>query len=161
MTVKNVLINHDFDAPRETVFEAWATESHLVSWFAPRGCEVSFRKFDFRVGGEYHSCIHTPDGKECWCKGKYRQIREPELIEFTMVVSDNSMRTVEPVAAGMDPAWPLETVVTVSFADHQGGTRLTLRQTVDEVLAKRTGAYPSWISMFDRMAEHIAAAKSV
>jgi hypothetical protein len=56
----------------------------------------------------------------------------------------------------MDPDWPAETVLTVTFAELAGKTRLTLQQTVLESLAKRTGAHPSWIQMLDRLAEDLA-----
>jgi len=152
-----VVITRDFAAPRELVFEAWADREQLLGWFAPRGCQISFRQFDFRVGGQFHSCIKTPDGSECWCKGEYRRIVKPDLIEFTMVVSNAAMESLEPIDAGMDPAWPKETVVTVTLDEHGKGTRLTLRQTVDEALAKRTGAHPSWLDMLDQLAERLAA----
>jgi hypothetical protein len=46
-------------------------------------------------------------------------------------------------------------VVTVTFEDAGGKTRLTLHQTVSEVVAKRTGAHPSWLAMLDRLAEQL------
>lgn len=58
----------------------------------------------------------------------------------------------------MDPDWPRETIVTVTFAEPEGRTRLILRQTVSESLAKRTGAHPSRIEMPDRLAEELAGA---
>ncbi|HEY0983904.1 SRPBCC domain-containing protein [Schlesneria sp. DSM 10557] len=155
LAVPQVLIVREFSAPRELVFEAWTSESQLCHWFAPSGCQIRYRKFDFREGGEYHSCILTPDGKECWCRGEYRKIQQPELIEFTMAVSNAAMQPVEPQDVGMDPQWPRETIVTVFLEEIPTGTRLTLRQTVDEALAKRTGAHPSWLSMFDRLAERL------
>ena len=51
----------------------------------------------------------------------------------------------------MDPDWPKETIVKVTLSEHQGRTRLTLHQTVSESLAKRTGAYPSWLDMLERL----------
>ena len=56
----------------------------------------------------------------------------------------------------MDPEWPRETVVTVTFAERDGRTTVTLHQTVSEALAKRTGAHPSWIQMMGRLAEDLA-----
>lgn len=157
MSRQDVLIVRDFDAPRSLVYEAWTTQEHLLHWFAPRGCQVRFPKFDFQVGGWFHSCIQTPDGSECWCKGQYRRIEEPQLIEFTMVISNAAMETLTARDAGMDPDWPQETLVTVTLEDHRGGTRLTLRQTVDEALAKQTGAHPSWLAMLDRLSERVAS----
>lgn len=156
MTNRQVLISRVFDAPREMVFAAWSDLKQLLCWYAPRGCSISFREFEFREGGRFHSCIRTPAGKECWCMGNYRKIIRPEFIEFTMCVSNEKMEAIESVKAGMDPEWPKETVVTVTLAEHKGGTRLTLRQTVDEALAIRTGAHPSWIDMLQRLAERLA-----
>jgi hypothetical protein len=52
--------------------------------------------------------------------------------------------------------WPRETIVTVTFVELGGKTKLTLHQTVLESIAKRTGAHPSWIEMLDRLAENLA-----
>lgn len=154
---REVFITRVFDAPRELVFKAWADREHLLRWFAPRVCTITFRTFSFRQGGTFHSCIRSPAGDECWCKGRYREIVEPERIVFTMAVADASGNLVEPVDVGMDPEWPRETILTVTFADLGGQTQLTLHQTVLESLAKRTGAYPSWLDMLDRLAESLTA----
>jgi hypothetical protein len=47
-------------------------------------------------------------------------------------------------------------VLTLTFEDLGAKTKLTLHQTVSEELAKRTGAYPSWLSMFDRLDRELA-----
>jgi len=146
-----VHITRVFDAPRELVFRAWTDPEQLVRWFAPQGCTFSFAKVDVRPGGSYHSCIRTPDGHDCWCKGAYREIVEPERIVYTMAIADEQGNSVGPTDVGMDPEWPRETILTVTFEDLGGKTRLTLHQTVPESLAKRTGAHPSWLQMLDRL----------
>jgi uncharacterized protein YndB with AHSA1/START domain len=151
-----IWITRDFSAPRELVFQAWTDPEHLLAWYAPQGCTIAFREFDFRVGGQYLSCICTPDGHECWCRGEYRQIIPHERIQFTMAVADAQGNLVEPTAVGMDPAWPRETILTVTLADVDGRTRLTLHQTVNKSLAERTGAYPSWLNMLDRLTAQLA-----
>lgn len=155
---EEVLITRVFDAPRDLVFNAWTDPEHLMRWYAPHGCTIDFRQLDPRPGGVFHSCIHTPTGHDCWCKGVYREVVAPERIVFTMAVADENGNPVEPVDAGMDPSWPRETVVTVTLADLGGRTKLTLHQTVSEALAKRTGAHPSWLQMLDRLAEDLAKA---
>lgn len=150
---REVLITRVFDAPPELVFRAWTEREALLRWYAPRGCTITFRAIDVREGGEFHSCIRTPDGHECWCKGIYREIVAPERIVYSMAVADAAGNQVEPTAVGMDADWPRETEVTVTFEPVGEKTRLTLRQTVSESLAKRTGAHPSWIDMLDRLAE--------
>jgi uncharacterized protein YndB with AHSA1/START domain len=152
---RQVFITRVFDAPRDLVFKAWTDPEHLVRWYAPRGCTIHFARIDLRQGGTFHSCIRTPDGHDCWCTGVYREIVAPERIVFTMVAADANGDPVEPAEVGMDPDWPRETTVTVTFAELGRKTELTLRQTVSEALAKRTGAHPSWIEMLDRLAEDL------
>jgi uncharacterized protein YndB with AHSA1/START domain len=151
-------ITRVFDAPRELVFRAWTDREHLLRWHAPRGCSLVIRELDFRPGGVFHYAIQIADGRECWCKGVYREIVEPERIVYTLARTDESGGDVDPRAVGMHPEWPAVTVVTLTFEDLGGKTRLTLDQTVSEALARQTGAHPSWLQMLDRLAEDLAAA---
>ncbi|MFL6197166.1 MAG: SRPBCC domain-containing protein, partial [Thermoanaerobaculia bacterium] len=86
-----------------------------------------------------------------WCTGVYREIVEPERIVYSLAAADENGDLAEPAEMGMDPDWPRETIVTVTFAELGAGTQLTLHQTVSEALAKRTGAHPSWLQMLDRL----------
>jgi uncharacterized protein YndB with AHSA1/START domain len=155
-----VAITREFDAPRDLVFRAWTDPESLARWFAPNGCAVRFAKLDVRPGGRFHSCITTPDGTRCWCLGVYREVAPPSRLSFTMGVANANGEPVDAAAAGMDPAWPAETLVTITFEDVKGRTRLTLTQTVSEALAKKTGAHPSWLQMFDRLAADPALAEA-
>lgn len=155
-TANEVWIVREIAAPRELVFRAWTDPKQLTEWFAPNGCMIEYRKLDVRTGGAFHSCIHTPDGKECWCAGVYREVVPPERIVMTMAIADAEGNVIDAVAAGMDPEWPQETVVTITFEECAGGTKITLHQTVSEALAKRTGAHPSWLQMLDRLAARLA-----
>ena len=145
-------IERVFDAPRELVFEAWTNPEQLLQWYAPRGCTVRFVEIDVRPGGRFHSCIHNPSFGDCWCVGVYREIVRPERIVYTLETADSAGNEIEPAQAGHDPRWPRETLVTVTFAEVRGSTKLTLEQSVLESLARHTGAHPSWLEMLDRLA---------
>jgi uncharacterized protein YndB with AHSA1/START domain len=153
---RSVVITRVFDAPRELVFEAWTDPDHLMRWFAPQGCTVQFRAMDFRPGGAFHCVIRNPRVHDCWSRGVYHEIVVPERIVYSIATADENGDLAEPADVGMDPDWPRETTVTVTFAEEAGKTRLVLHQTVSESLAKRTGAHPSWIEMLDRLAEDLA-----
>jgi uncharacterized protein YndB with AHSA1/START domain len=159
--MSDVLIARTFDAPREDVFRAWTDPEQLAQWYAPHGCTIAFRELDVREGGAFHSVIHTPDGHDCWCRGVYMELVAPERIVYMLAVADADGNLITPVQAGMDPEWPRETKVTVTFAEHGGKTMLTLHQTVSESLAKRTGAQPSWLQMLDRLEEQLLRAAAV
>lgn len=65
--------------------------------------------------------------------------------------ADEAGNPVNPADIGMDPGWPGETLVTVTLQEENGKTKLQLRQTVSQQLAKKTGAYPSWLQMLRNM----------
>lgn len=159
--MSEVLITRTFDAPRELVFRAWTNPEQLASWYAPHGCSIAFRQLEVRPGGAFHSVIRTPDGKDCWCRGTYTELVAPERIVYTMAVADADGNLIAPIDAGMEPEWPGETTVTVTFTEQGGKTSVTLHQTVSEELAKRTGAHPSWLQMLDRLEEQLSAVGSV
>jgi uncharacterized protein YndB with AHSA1/START domain len=147
-----VAISRVFDAPRDLVFEAWTKPEYLLRWFAPHGCTFHIERIDVRPGGGFHSCIR--DGSfECWCVGVYREIVRPERLVYTLAIADREGNKVAPATVGHDPRWPLETLLTVTFEEQGGKTKLTLLQDVAESLAKQTGAYPSWHEMLDRLDE--------
>jgi len=156
-TAGEVHIVRTIQAPRDRVFAAWTTREALERWYAPHGCTIQFRSYTPALGGRLLSCITTPDGHECWCTGEYEVFSPPDRLVMTMSVCDRDGKIVEPTAVGMDPDWPVTTRVTVVFEDLGQSTRITLHQTVDESLAKRTGAHPSWLQMLDRLDEQLAA----
>jgi uncharacterized protein YndB with AHSA1/START domain len=154
---REVLITRVLDAPRSLVFQAWTDPEHLLRWYAPGGCTIEFRTIEPHAGGTFHSCIRSPDGHECWCKGVYREVVAPERLVHTMEIADEQGNSVNPEDAGMDPEWPRQTVLTVTFEEEGQRTRLILHQTVLESIATRTGALPSWIEMLDRLAQDLAS----
>ena len=68
-----------------------------------------------------------------------------------MINADENGNPINPTEIGMDPDWPGETLVTVTLTEENGKTKLQLRQTVSQELAKKTGAYPSWLQMLNNM----------
>lgn len=157
---RTIRIERTFDAPRELVFDAWTNPKYLLRWFAPGGCSLRFLSIDVRRGGTFHSCISDPSF-ECWCVGTYLEISRPERLVYTMAVADRHGNKIASVAAGHDSQWPSETTVVVTFEEVDGKTRLTLQQNVSEALARKTGAYPSWLNMLDRLNELLLTAESI
>ncbi|RYD94721.1 MAG: SRPBCC domain-containing protein [Sphingobacteriales bacterium] len=148
---KELLITHLFDAPRELVFEAWTDPEQLKHWYAPDGCTIEFKAIEVKTGGEFHSCIHDPVHGECWIKGVYHEVVFPEKLVLSMVLSNEQGDDVNANDAGKPEDWPQAIITTVTFASFGKQTKVTLHQTVAEEEAKKTGAYQSWFSMFDRL----------
>jgi uncharacterized protein YndB with AHSA1/START domain len=158
---REVLITRTFNAPRELVFQAWTDKERLLQWYAPSGCRIEIRSLDARVGGRFHWCVHAPNGDACWCIGEYLEVDPPGRIVLTMRMADEHGNAVSSTAAGKAADWPEVTTVTVTLEDVAGDTRLTLHQTVAEEVAKRTGAYPSWLNMLGRLSDDLAQQQGV
>lgn len=157
---RQVEITYTFNYPRSLVFNAWTNAAYLKEWFAPHGCSIEFKKLDIVEGGSFHSCISNPEFGDCWCIGVYKEIKPPEKIVYTLINADENGSPIDPVSIGMDAEWPGETLVTVSFSETDGRTTVKLKQTVSETVAKKTGAYPSWIQMLERLELLISSVNS-
>ncbi len=152
---KDLLITHLFNATPEIVFNAWTNPEHLKHWYAPDGCTIEFKSIVAKEGGEFHSCIHDPIHGECWIKGTYHEMVFPEKLVLSMILTNEKGEDVSANAAGKPEDWPEAILTTVTFTPIGNQTKITLHQTVDEEEAKKTGAYQSWFSMFDRLANHL------
>ena len=115
-----IVITRVFDAPRELVFAAWTRPEHLLRWWAPKGCSTPHCKVDLRPGGSFHYCMRTPEGRDIWGLGVYREIVAPERIVYVDSFADAQGNPVPPSDYGMSDGHPAETLVTVTFAEHGG-----------------------------------------
>lgn len=154
---KELFITHLFDAPRELVFQAWTDPLQLKHWYAPDGCTIEFKSITIKEGGTFHSCIHDPIHGECWIKGVYQEVIFPEKLVFTGVLTNEQGENVQSTEAGKPEDWPVEIITTVLFKAIGNQTSLSIHQTVPEEDAKRTGAYQSWIKMFNRLNQLISS----
>ncbi|WP_028559945.1 SRPBCC domain-containing protein [Paenibacillus pinihumi] len=90
-----LIMEREFKAPRELVFEAHSTAEHLSAWWGPRGWTLSACTVDFRPGGIWHYCMKCIDknqgdffGFESWGKAVYKEIVTSEKIVYTDYFSD-------------------------------------------------------------------------
>ena len=90
--------------------------------------------------------MRSPEGSEHVSRGVYREIVEPERLVFTWAHENE------------DGAPGHETLVTVTFAEQGGKTKLTLRQAVFESVKERDSHRGGWNSSMERLAEHLAKA---
>ncbi len=154
-----LVITRIFDAPREIVFKVWTDPKHVARWWGPRGFTAPFVKIDFRPGGVFHYCMRSPDGRDYWNKGIYREIIVPEKIVSTMFFSDKDGNIVEPSHYGLGPDFPSEMVDTVTFAVYEGNkTKLTLHRNTPVSISKRYMEDQGWNQSLDRFAEELANA---
>ncbi|MGH8307637.1 MAG: SRPBCC family protein [Gammaproteobacteria bacterium] len=140
---QELTITRVFDAPCSLVFKAWTEPEHIVQWSAPRGFTIPYSEGEVRSGSAWRSCMRKPDGTELWLGGIYREVVENKRLVFTHAWDD------------ADGKRGHETVVTVSFEEHNGQTRLSLHQAFFMNVESRDGHRGGWNECLDRLAEYL------
>jgi len=138
---RELTITRIFDASRDLVFKAWSKPEHLTRWFGPKGFTVTSCEVDFRAGGVFRFVLRGPDGKDYPFDGEYVEIVEPERIVFRGNIHD---------VPGQD------VVTTVTFAENEGKTKLTVHQTYAFESDATRGAPIGWSQTLDHLAEYVA-----
>ena len=109
---RDIRMTRLFDAPRQLVFEAMTRPEHIRRWWGclGEGYSVPVCEVDLRVGGTWRFVNRHPQG-EAGFHGVYKEITPPERLVFTEIY---------------DPFPDAESVVTSTFIDENGKTRLTV-----------------------------------
>lgn len=153
-------IERVFDAPRELMFTLWTERDHLQRWFGPKGVELFHVTNDLRPGGVMHYGMRTPDGGTMWGRWVYREIVPPRKLVFVLSFSDENQGITR---APFDEEWPREMLSTITFADEQGKTRVTVQKAaIDANGAERATFdrnHPSmkggWTGTFEQLEDYI------
>ncbi|MGA3121815.1 MAG: SRPBCC domain-containing protein [Polyangiaceae bacterium] len=135
---EDLVVTRVFDAPRHLVFEAWSKAEHVSRWFAPRPLTMPSCEVDFRPGGAFRFIMRAPDGVEYPFEGVFREVVPPERIVFTGWVHEGNA-----------------TQTTITFAEHDGKTTLTMHQTFSFESPATRGARQGWTATLDQLGDHV------
>ena len=115
-TDRELVVTRTFDAPAHIVFDAWTKPELLKRWWAPKSFGVSLFECeqDVRVGGAYRFAFGRDQKNPEVFSGRYVEVEPPSRLVLTQLYE--RMPDVGDV------------VVTATFEENQGRTRLTLHQ---------------------------------
>lgn len=129
LTLKRV-----FDAPRELVWTAYTDPAQVTQWLFANDWESPFAELDLSPGGTFRVGMrpadHSHDGFVL--SGTYREVVKPERI--VQVIGDGR-------------------VMTTTFAEVPGGTRLTL--TLEMAMSEEQERR-GYTEILDHFAQHLA-----
>jgi uncharacterized protein YndB with AHSA1/START domain len=141
---REIVITRLFDAPRELVFQAWTDPKHVDSWWGPKGFTNTTHEIDVRPGGVWRFMMHGPDGTNYPNKIVYLEIAKPALLVYDH--GDEEQTHFH---------------VTVTFAEENGKTRLTMRSLFPtaearEMVVTKLHAIEGGNQTLDRFGGHLA-----
>lgn len=155
-------ITHEFDAPVEKVFDAWADADHLAQWFAPKGYSVIYTESDIKAGGVSHYCMTSKHGLKMWGKIFYKDFIRPAKLSYTQVYS-NEQGGIE--RHPMIKNYPIEIFTTVMLDEKDGKTILDLtweplNASAEEVTRFADETFElsqEWGGTFEQLADYLAS----
>lgn len=123
-----IVIARTFRAPAHIVFDAWTRAELVKRWWAPesRRVEIVDCQADVRPGGKYRYLLRK-DGRDFAFSGTYTEVAPHTRLVYTQIF--------EPFPGG-------EAIITVTFEEHGGKTRLVAHEVYPSKEA-RDGALAS------------------
>ncbi len=134
-------ITRVFDAPRELVWKVWTDPEHMKHWCGPRQFTATHVENDGRPGGRWRLCLHS-EGFDTG-DGVLRKLVAPERLVYTFQWDEST---------GLGSH---ETVVTVTFEEHDGKTTMNFHQAFFVTDKDRDGHVRGWNSSFDKLQDYL------
>ncbi len=152
---RDLVVTRIFNAPRDAVWNAWTEPDAVKRWWGPKVFTAPSVKIDLRVGGEYLYDMRSPEGKDYWSKGNFREIVFPERLVLTDSFADAEGNVVPTSYYGLSPDFPLKSQVTVTFEEYAGNkTRLTLHY-FGSPETDFDSAQTGWNESFDKLSDFV------
>ena len=155
MSNEEFTITRVFDAPRKQVWKAWTEPERFKKWWGPKDFTAPIINMDLHTGGKYFWCMHGPDSKDYWSTGEYREIVAPKKIVYTDSFADEKGNTVPASYYAMPGDWPKEPLVTVTFEEQDGKTKMILHHAGIPAGQMREMCEIGWNQSFDKLAESL------
>jgi len=76
--IPQIIIEREFDAPRDLVFRAYTDPELVVQWLGPRDLTMKIEEYDVRDGGKWRYISTDADGNEYGFHGVFHGTPSPE-----------------------------------------------------------------------------------
>lgn len=76
--IPQIIIEREFDAPRDLVFRAYTDPELIVRWLGPRELTTRIEEYDVRDGGRWRYVSIDPEGNEYGFHGLFHGTPSPD-----------------------------------------------------------------------------------
>jgi uncharacterized protein YndB with AHSA1/START domain len=145
--IQELTLTREYDAPRDLVFKAWTDKELVSKWWGPNGFTTPVAELDVRPGGVIDIVMEDAEGliekgSRYPMSGKFQEVVAPEKLVFT----SSPIMNDKPI---------MDTLVTVTFEDVQGKTKLTVHievtRTTPEAEMPLKGMEMGWNQQLDKL----------
>lgn len=127
--VKEVVFERTFDAPLDTVWQAWTDAEMLKQWWGPDNVLIPECEVDLRVGGKFHIVMEAGEAM-----GPYKGTRWPMDATFTVVEPGQKLAyTAKAWTEGQEETMTIEQTTELSLTEDNGQTKMKLKATITKV----------------------------
>lgn len=127
---QEIIINREFDAPRELVFKAFVDPELYVQWLGPRGMTMKLEKFEPYDGGAWRYVQEDHENNQYGFHGVFHEVTAPARIISTFEFE------------GL-PEKGHVTLDTMILEDLPGGRTRLIASSVFQTVADRDGMLQS------------------
>jgi glutathione S-transferase len=131
-------------APREKVFDAFATQAGLASWMGSRGMSLRSVIADPQVGGAWRVEMQARDGSMFIVGGHFKTLERPGRVVYSWEWG-----------GGQSPMPHIETLVEVTLTEKDGGTHLHMTHSGFPAPAARDAHNQGWNSTLNRLNDYL------
>jgi uncharacterized protein YndB with AHSA1/START domain len=153
--VGEITLTRLFDASPDLVWKNWTEPHHVKTWWGPKGFICTFADIDLHVGGVALYCMRSPEGRDYWSTGIFREILKLSRIICTDSFADERGNVVPASFYGMNSDQPLEMLWTVTFENIKGKTKFTLNHSglLKGTMSDQT--YLGWCQTLDKFSDSL------
>ncbi len=156
-TKKDLVITRNFNAPRELVWEAWTNPEMVKQWWGPKDFTCPHAEINLRIGGPYVNCMRSPEGKDYWSTGIYKEIIPPKKLVCSDSFSDPQGNVVPASYYGFEEAFPLVMEIELILDEINAKTRMKLTHTGIPEGEMREQTKIGWSESFDKLEKVLMA----
>lgn len=126
---KEVLFERTYNAPLETVWQAWTDPEKIKQWWGPDDVNIPECEVDLRVGGRIYIVMEASEAM-----GPIKGTRWPMDGEFTLVEENSKLAySVKAWTEGDEEGTELEQVHELTLSEDAGKTSMKLKVTLNKV----------------------------
>jgi len=126
--IKEVTFERTYDAPLETVWQAWTDPEKLKQWWGPDNVSIPECEVDLRVGGRFYIVMQAGEAM-----GEYAGTRWPMEATFTVVEPSTKLSyDAKAWTEGHEEATEIDQVQELTLTEEDGKTKLFLKATINK-----------------------------